>query len=352
LLKYDTGILSAATAFGKTVVGIHLIARRKTNTLILVHRRQLLDQWRARLTTFLDLKPSDIGQVGGGQWKPTGHIDVAMIQSLRKRGVVNDIVGNYGHLIIDECHHISARSFEIVTRQSPAKFVLGLSATVTRKDGHHPIILMNIGPIRYSVSPRSQAKKRPFSHRVIFKTTAFTLPEDNDGNPLPIQAIYSSLSTDPSRNQLIINDVVDAVKKGRSPVVLTERRNHLETLQALLLPVVQNVLVFQGGMGKKQRRVIEEKMKAIAEGQERVILATGRYLGEGFDDARLDTLFLTLPVSWKGVLIQYAGRLHRLHDRKKEVLIYDYVDRDIPMLERMYKKRRAGYHTMGYDCDL
>ena len=351
LLKYDSGILSAATAFGKTVIGIYILAKRKVNTLILVHRRQLMDQWIARVEMFLDINPADIGQIGGGKWKPTGKIDVAMIQSLSKKGEVNDIVGDYGHLIVDECHHISARSFEIVARQSKAKYMLGLSATVTRKDGHHPIIFMNIGPIRYSVSHRKQAKERPFSHKVIFKETDFKLPVDLvEKENLQIHEIYSALAGNDKRSQAIVNDVIKVVKNGRSPVVLTERREHLEKLESMLSSVIENVIVFKGGMGKKQRQSAMDKLNVITDNEERIILATGRYLGEGFDDARLDTLFLTMPVSWKGVLAQYAGRLHRLHDQKKEVVVYDYVDKGVPMLERMYKRRLTGYKTIGYEC--
>ncbi len=351
LLKYDSGILSAATAFGKTVIGINILAKRKVNTLILVHRRQLMDQWIARIEMFLDIDPADIGQIGGGKWKPTGKIDVAMIQSLSKKGVVNDIVGDYGHLIVDECHHISARSFEIVARQSKAKHMLGLSATVTRKDGHHPIIYMNIGPIRYSVSHRKQAKERPFSHKVIFKETDFKLPVDLVGKEnLQIHEIYSALAGDDTRSQAIVDDVNGVVKNGRSPVVLTERREHLKKLESLLSSIIENVIVFKGGMGKKQRRSAMDKLNEIADDEDRIILATGRYLGEGFDDARLDTLFLTMPVSWKGVLVQYAGRLHRLHDMKKEVIIYDYLDKGIPILERMHKRRLTGYKSIGYEC--
>ncbi|NHZ86148.1 MAG: DEAD/DEAH box helicase family protein [Planctomycetia bacterium] len=350
LLKHNNGVLSAATAFGKTVIGIYMLAKRKVNTLILVHRRQLMDQWIARIEMFLDIDPVDIGQIGGGKWKPTGKIDVAMIQSLSKKGEVNDIVGDYGHLIVDECHHISARSFEIVARQSKAKYILGLSATVTRKDGHHPIIFMNIGPIRYSVSHRKQAIERPFSHKVVFKETDFKMQLGSTRNNLQIHEIYSALSDNNNRNQLIVNDVINAVKNGRSPVVLTERREHLKRLESLLSSVIKNVIVFRGGMGKKQRRSTMEELQNITEDEERVILATGRYLGEGFDDARLDTLFLTMPVSWKGVLAQYAGRLHRLYDQKKEVVIYDYVDKSVPMLVRMYKRRLGGYGSIGYKC--
>lgn len=353
LLEYETGVLSASTAFGKTIIGIYLIAKRRVNTLILVHRRHLMDQWVARLSGFLSIDPKYIGQIGGGKHKPTGMIDVATIQSLSRKGVVDDIVGEYGHLIVDECHHISARSFEIVARQSKAKYVLGLSATVIRKDGHHPIIFMNIGPVRYRVDDRKQAQERPFTHHVIFRKTDYVLPKLlSEQSDLAIHEIYSSLLSDSNRNELIVRDIIEAVKERRSPVVLTERREHLELLEKHLSAEVKNVFMLKGGMGKKQIRLVLEKLACIPDDEPRVIISTGRYLGEGFDDERLDTLFLTLPVSWKGVLAQYAGRLHRLHDKKKEVIIYDYLDSGVVMLDRMYKRRLSGYRAIGYSLSL
>lgn len=350
LLRHDTGVLSASTAFGKTVAAAFLIAKRGVNTLVLVHRRQLLDQWIARLTTFLDIDPKKMGQIGGGKRKPTGIIDVAIIQSLSKKGIVDDIVGNYGHLVVDECHHVSARSFEIAARQSKAKYVTGLSATVVRKDGHHPIIFMNCGPIRYKVDDRKQAIKRPFTHKVVVRKTPFQLsPHLKMREPLAIHELYAALISDNKRNNMIVDDVVKTVRGGRSPVLLTERREHLDTFEALLSSKVENVFVMKGGMGKKQRQALSDRMQELEGEQERVILATGRYLGEGFDDARLDTLFLALPVSWKGVLAQYAGRLHRLHDSKKEVLVYDYVDMNVPVSARMYERRMSGYKAIGYE---
>jgi len=332
------------------VVASFLIAERRVSTLVMVHLRQLLDQWIARLTTFLDIDSKKIGQIGGGKRKPTGIIDVAIIQSLSKKGIVDDIVGDYGYLVVDECHHISARSFEITARQSKAKYVTGLSATVVRKDGHQPIIFMNCGPIRYKVDDRKQATKRPFTHKVIVRKTSFELPSHLEmKEPPAIHELYAALIRDEKRNDIIVDDVLQSVKAGRSPVILTERRGHLETLEALLTSRVENVFVMKGGMGKKQRLALSEKMQQLGENQERVILATGRYLGEGFDDARLDTLLLTLPVSWKGVLAQYAGRLHRLYDAKKEVIIYDYVDVHVPMAARMYERRMGGYKAIGYE---
>jgi superfamily II DNA or RNA helicase len=350
LLSHDTGVLSASTAFGKTVVASFLIAARRANTLVMVHRRQLLDQWIARLSMLLDIDPKKIGQIGGGKRKPTGIIDVAVIQSLSKKGIVDDIVGDYGHLVVDECHHVSARSFEIAARQSKAKYVTGLSATVVRKDGHHPIIFMNCGPIRYKVDDRKQADKRPFTHKVMVRKTLFELPPHLAiKESLPIYELYSALIADGTRNNMIIEELVASVRNGRSPLLLTERREHLDALEALLSSKVENVLVMKGGMGKKQRQLLSERMREIADYQERVILATGRYLGEGFDDDRLDTLFLALPVSWKGVLSQYTGRLHRLYDSKKEVIIYDYVDVNVPVAARMYERRMNGYRAIGYE---
>ncbi len=350
MLNSDTGVLSASTAFGKTVIAAYLIAKRGVNTLILVHRRQLLDQWVARLSSFLELDPKKIGQIGGGKRKPSGVIDVAIIQSLSRKGAVDDIVGEYGHLVVDECHHISARSFEIAIRQCKARYVTGLSATVIRKNGHHPIIFMNCGPVRYKVDDRKQADRRPFNHKVIVRSTNFQIPETLiNKESLMIHELYAALIVDEKRNQMIVEDVVKAVNEGRIPVVLTERREHLEKLKSLLSSRVENIFVMKGGMGKKQRKTLAEEMKAVDD--ERVILATGRYLGEGFDDPRLDTLFLTLPVSWKGTVAQYAGRLHRLHDMKTEVIIYDYADLNVPMLAKMYGRRVSGYKAIGYEIN-
>jgi superfamily II DNA or RNA helicase len=350
MLAHDSGVLSATTAFGKTVVALYMIAMRGVNTLILVHRRQLLDQWISRISSFLGIAADEIGQIGGGKRSPTGKIDVAIIQSLSKKDVVDDIVADYGHLVVDECHHLSARSFEIVARRCKAKYVTGLSATVTRKDGHHPIIFMNCGPVRYRVDDRTQTAARPFTHRVILRNTGFTLPDAlAETKDISIHDLYMALISDQSRNELIVYDVLRVVSEGRSPVLLTERTSHLEFLAARLSSQIRNVMVFKGGMGKKQRQQLTEKLASIPDDEERIILATGRYLGEGFDDARLDTLFLTLPVSWRGTITQYAGRLHRSHDMKKEVLIYDYADLNVPVLAKMYQRRCRGYKAIGYE---
>ncbi len=352
LLEHDTGVLAASTAFGKTVVAAYLIAKRSVNTLILVHLKELLYQWIARLNTFLDVSVDDIGQIGGGKRKPTGIIDVATIQSLGRKGVVDDIVAKYGYLIVDECHHISARSFEIVARQCKAKYVTGLSATVTRKDGHHPIIFMNCGPVRYKVDDKKQAATRPFAHKVIVRETNFRMPASFEADRYTaIQEIYKALLRSDERNQIIVAGVMNAIKNNRFPVILTERKEHLETLKSLLENKIQNLIVMKGGMGKKQRQAALNALESLPDHAEKALLATGRYLGEGFDDERLDTLFLTLPISWRGTLSQYAGRLHRIYDRKKEVVIYDYVDLDVPVLARMYERRIKGYRSIGYEIE-
>ncbi len=348
LLPHECGVLAAATAFGKTVVASRVLAARGRNTLILVHRRQLMDQWVARLSAFLEIEPKRIGTIGGGKKKPTGFIDVALIQSLVRKGEVSDVVANYGHLIVDECHHLPAVSFEAVARQSKARFVLGLSATVTRKDGHHPIVFMQCGPVRYRVDARKQAAVRPFAHKVVFRSTGFAAAEPATAGVARIQGLYGLMAKDSARNDLIFDDVLLALEAGRSPVILTERKDHLLYFADRLSNFAKNVIVFHGGMKAKAQKESERALKEVPDSEERVLLATGRYLGEGFDDARLDTLFLTMPISWRGLLSQYAGRLHRLHPTKRDVMIYDYVDAREPMLLSMSLKRRAGYRMLGY----
>lgn len=349
MLAYDTGVLSATTAFGKTVIAAWLIAQRGVNTLVLVHRRQLLEQWVERLSAFLDLPSKAIGRIGGGQRKPTGSLDVAIIQSLVRKGVVRDCVGDYGHLIVDECHHLSAQSFEQVVRRAKAKFVTGLSATVTRKDGHHPIIFMQCGPLRYRVDAKAQAAARPFQHTVLVRPTSFRpIGAANPDLRIQFQDLYRELIADDQRSQVICDEVVQAVREGRSPLVLTERNEHLDSLAAQLSSSIRHLVVLRGGVRPKETRAIIARLATIPEHEDRALLATGRYIGEGFDDARLDTLFLTLPVSWRGTIAQYVGRLHRLYHRKREVRVYDYADLNVPMLSRMFDRRCRGYEAVGY----
>ncbi len=353
MLAHENGVLAATTAFGKTVIGAWLIAQRGVNTLILVHRRQLLEQWVERLSTFLNVPPSAIGRIGGGRRKPRGTIDVALIQSLIRKGVVDDCVGEYGHLIVDECHHLSAQSFEQVARRARAQFVTGLSATVARKDGHHPIVFMQCGPVRYRVNAKAQAALRPFEHTMIVRPTGFHPkrgPEPDRRNEF--LSLAKELVDDEARNRLICDDVIRAVRDGRSPLILTERNRHIGLLADQLDGAVRHLVVLRGGMSRKQAEAVRERLAGIPPKEERVILATGKYVGEGFDDPRLDTLFVTLPISWRGTVAQYVGRLHRLHDAKREVRVYDYADLDVPMLSRMFDRRCRGYEAVGYTIVL
>lgn len=353
MLAHETGVLAATTAFGKTVVAAWLIARRGVNTLIVVHRQQLLQQWVERLSTFLGLPAKEIGQIGGGRKRITGTVDVAIIQSLVRKGVVNDIIANYGHLVVDECHHLSAHSFELVARRAKARYVAGLSATVTRKDGHHPIIFMQCGPVRHRVNAKAQAAARPFDHVMVVRPTNFRmigLPEDD--TRLEFQAVYKSLVADEARNQMICADVLEVVRSGRKPLVLTERTEHLEHFAAMLSPQIPQVITLRGGMGRKDLRQAMDRLNTTPEEEPCVLLATGRFVGEGFDHPRLDTLFVTLPVSWRGTIAQYVGRLHRLHEGKREVRVYDYADLNVPMLARMFDRRCEGYEVAGYVIQL
>jgi superfamily II DNA or RNA helicase len=345
LCAHDIGMFVAPPGVGKTVVGTFLVAARGCSTLVLVHRQPLLDQWLAQLSLFLGLEPRQIGQIGAGKKTGNGQLDVAMIQSLVRKDCVQDIVAHYGHVIVDECHHVPAVSFERVLAEVKARYVVGLTATPQRRDGHHPIMAMQLGPVRFAVDPKSQAAQRPFAHTLVVRETSF---KTSCEKPPSIQDLYAALAADARRNELILDDVIGALEQGRSPILLTERKDHLEYFAAQLSRIARHVVVLQGGISALARRDVKRQLAAIPDAEERLVLATGRYVGEGFDDARLDTLFLALPISWKGTLIQYAGRLHRLHPAKQEVRIFDYVDREVPVLLRMFQKRLRGYRSLGY----
>jgi len=349
IIGHDEGVLSAPTAFGKTVVAAWLIAKRKVNTLILVHRQQLLDQWRERLAVFLDVPTTSIGHIGGGKMHRTAGVDVAVVQSLHRKKEVKDFVAEYGQVIVDECHHISAFTFEQVLRNVKAKYVVGLTATPTRKDGHHPIIYMQCGPVRFKMSAKTMTESTPFEHKVTPRYTEFRVTAELA--EVTIQDVYNALINDVPRNEMIAADIVHAIGSGRCPLLLTGRTEHLQYFATKLASAAKHVFVLKGGMGTKQRRSTAEAMAAVPEEESRLILATGSYIGEGFDDARLDTLFLAMPISWKGTLQQYVGRLHRLHDDKRFVRVYDYVDHCIPMLARMYGRRLRGYNAIGYTVE-
>jgi len=345
LLSHDDGVFVAPPGAGKTVVGAYITAARGRNTLVLVHRKPILDQWVARLSSFLGVEPKEIGRIGGGKNAPNGRLDVAMIQSLVRKGEVSDLVAGYGHVIVDECHHLPAVSFERVLSEVKARYVTGLTATPYRRDGHQPIIHMQLGPVRFAYSRHRRTVERPFDQRLILRETDFDAGGLGDAG---IQEIYAALAADDDRNMLIFDDVLKSLEEGRSPILLTERKDHLDHLAERFRKFTRHLVVLKGGMTVRERKKAMEHLASIPDGEERLLLATGRYIGEGFDDARLDTLFLALPVSWKGTLVQYAGRLHRQRPDKWEVQIYDYVDRNVPMLARMFEKRMKGYRALGY----
>ncbi len=345
LLKHSIGVFVAPPGVGKTVLGIKLIAERKTNTLVLVHRKPLLDQWKTQISAFLGIPIKEIGHIGGGKDKATNIIDVAMIQSLEKQRNVDERIKGYGHIIVDECHHISAVSFERVLSEANPKYITGLTATPYRRDGHQPIIIMQCGPVRYKISSKAQTSEATFSQKLISKHTNFSYQwAEND----PVTVIWPALVTDEDRNRMICDDVIQNLRENRSPIILTERKEHLELLKELLQDSVKHLVVLHGGMRAPQRREMLSKLANVPADEERLILATGPYIGEGFDDPRLDTLFLVMPFSFKGKMVQYAGRLHRKYDGKTEVRIYDYVDHMVPVLQKMYKKRLRAYKTLGY----
>jgi superfamily II DNA or RNA helicase len=367
LLGHDMGVLCGTTAFGKTVVAIRLIAERKVNTLILVDRVSLVSQWEKRLTEFLTINETlpeadmngvkkrgrkkvktIIGQLGAGRDNLSGIIDIAVMQSLNRKGVVKECVKDYGMIIVDECHHVSAFSFEKILKSANAKYVYGLTATPGRKDGHHPIIFMQCGPIRYRDDAKKQAEKRPFEHYVIPRFTTLRVPLDKDEKNVSIQELYAEIVDCEMRNQLIIDDVVKNYESGRNSVVLTERTAHVELLAKRLSRRIPEVMSLTGGKGTKESREILQRITDTPADKQLTLVATGKYIGEGFDEPRLDTLFLTMPISWKGTLQQYAGRLHRLCTDKSEVQVYDYVDIHVRMLEKMYNKRLSGYASIGY----
>lgn len=362
MLLHDIGVLAVPTAFGKTVIAAYLIAQRKVNALILVHTQALLTQWQKALEQFLLLEAqppepqkghgrkrawSPIGTLGANRNDLHGSVDVAILQSCLDGDTVKDFMRKYGMVIVDECHHVSAVSFERILKQVNAKYVYGLTATPTRQDGQHPIIYMQCGPIRYRASAKAMAEKRPFSHVLIPRFTVYRSAADKT-----IAEHYKSLIENEPRNRLIAEDVASALRDGRTPFVLTERRDHVSTLCDSLRPHCKNVIALVGTASLKARREALDQLAAIPSSEPLVVVATGKYIGEGFDYPRLDTLFLALPISWKGTLAQYAGRLHRECEGKKEVRIYDYVDLHVPMLERMYQKRLKGYAAIGYHAQM
>jgi len=342
MTQHTTGILHAPTAFGKTVTAIGIINKRKVNTLILTHSRQLLDQWQERLKSFLS--DVEIGIIGGGKRKPTNQIDIATYQSFinKKDNSIDPLIQEYGQIIIDECHHISAPRFEMVLNEVRAKYVLGLTATPDRQDGHQKIIFMLAGPIRYKVKSNHAEK---FEQRVVVTQLYHQPPihlKNSEKRP-HISDVYRWLTEDIKRTQRIVDDIISKIVKGCHPLVLTERREHAELINQLLIKNKIQTVILRGAMRVKERKEANLKLSDT-----QVVVATGKYIGEGFDLPRLDTLFLALPIAWKGSLAQYVGRIHRDSEGKDQVTVFDYVDSSHPMLERMFRKREKGYKAMGY----
>jgi len=342
MLHHDAGVLCAPTAFGKTVTAAAMIARRGINTLVLVHRTELLKQWQERLQSFLGVDKGVVGSIGGGKAKPTGKIDIAVMQSLSRQGEINPLVENYGHVIVDECHHVGAVSFDAILKCVKAKYVLGLTATPIRRDGQQPIIFMQCGPIRYTAAkPASAPHDLEVVPNSLHKRIALPLEAG-------IQDVFRHLANDQDRTAAIAAEIESAFYQGRKVLVLTERTEHLDAILAALAGKVPSPFVLHGRMSKKQRATLITELGALPPDEPRVLLATGKLVGEGFDHPPLDTLVLAMPISWKGTLQQYAGRLHREHATKTDVRIIDFVDTGHPALLRMWDKRQRGYRAMGY----
>lgn len=351
LLEYETGILCAATGFGKTVIGANIISKLKTTTLIIVNRNNLLEQWKERLSYFLNINKKEIGQLGASKDKLNSKLDIASFQSLAKRDNLCDIVKNYGLVIVDECHHVAAFNFEKVLKAVRSKYVYGLTATPTRKDGWHKIIYMQCGEIRIRVSNHELKQNKNMEHIVIVKNTGYKYDynEEKDSK-IKISEILNDMSHNIFRNAMIVQDIKKCILDGRTPIVLTERLEHLEVLKKDIEKENMNVpvVVYKGAMSKKRTKEIQDIIsEADRNNNPRIIIATSSSVGEGYDDSRLDTLFLTMPVSWKGRIIQYVGRLHREHENKNKVVVYDYLD-DMKVLEKMYDRRLKGYKIAGY----
>ena len=360
LLPYTNGILHATTAFGKTVTAAAIIARKKVNTLILVHSKALLKQWHDRLTEFLNIDYpkheeknkrgrrkvfSPLGCFDSSGNTLHGIIDIALIQSCLDEDGVKPFLQDYGMVIVDECHHVSSITFEQVLMSIKTHTIYGLTATPIRKDGHQPIIFMQCGPIRFSTDVKSQIAKQSFDRFLIPRFTSYnSILEDR----LSIATLYKYLSEDEIRNNLIVEDICKAVNTGRTPIILTNRTAHVSVLAEKLKATIKNVISLTGAGTTREKREAMQRLQTIPDSEQLVIVATGKYIGEGFDYPRLDTLFLALPISWKGLLTQYAGRLHREYEGKKDVRIYDYIDIHEPICDSMYRKRLKGYAAIGY----
>ncbi len=347
MLKYDNGILCAPTGFGKTVIGCKLIAERKVNTLILVNKIQLLNQWKDRIKEFLDVK--EVGEISSKKKNITNVIDVVSVKSLWNNGNVLDIAKNYGMIIIDECHHTAAYTFEQAINTGNAKYVYGISATPERENGHTPIIKMQCGDIRYKVDSLTFNKKLNIPMKVIAKKSHLNFTNQNIDN-YELNEINDLIAKDIIRSENIIKDIKKEYDNGKNILVLTERLELMNYIYDKLSKYTNNIFKYYGGIGKKIIKSYMELNNQINENKDnKIIVATGSYIGEGFDDSKLDVLFLTMPISGQTRVTQYAGRLHRQDSNKKEILIYDYIDDNFSKTRNMFLKRKKTYEKLGYE---
>ena len=361
LLACNNGVLAATTAFGKTVAAIGMIARRKTNTLILVHSKALLEQWKEEIEKFLIISEpepaieeekgrrrrkvfSPVGLLDGSRNTLHGIIDIAVFNSALSEDGVKPFVRNYGMVIADECHHSGAIGYERVLKYLNARYVYGLSATPTRQDGMTPIVFMQCGPIRYKSDAKAQMSRQSFSRVLIPRFTPFRAIEEK-GNALQY---LGDLASDRARNELIVQDVVSELNEGRTPIILTKRKDHISILADMLAPFCRNVVQLIGTASAKEKRLAMGRLKSIPETEPLIVIATGKYVGEGFNYPRLDTLFIALPVAYPNIVQQYTGRLHRDYEGKTEVRVYDYIDIHVPVIANMYGKRLKCYAPIGY----
>ncbi len=365
LIKYDNGILHAATAFGKTVVSSAIIAQKKINTLIILESSALIEQWKEALEKFLNIneglptyetktgrvrkRKSLIGTLQGAHDSMTGIIDIAMAGSLCKKGKYHKMMNEYGLVLIDECHHSASETIANVLKEVKAKYVYGVTATPKRGDGLEKINYMLIGPIRYSYTAKEKAKEQGIQHLVYPRFTRTVPPRGVITDKMHPNEAYEIIHNNDVRDEQIIEDVKNCVAAGRTPVVLSRYKDHSEKFYERLKSYADHVFLMTGNNSKKEHRKILEQMHQVDKNESLILIATGSLVGEGFDFPRLDTLFMATPVSFRGVVEQYAGRLNRDYAGKENVIIYDYVDNHIPMFNNMYMKRLKAYKQIGYE---
>jgi superfamily II DNA or RNA helicase len=344
LTAYDDGVLVAPPGTGKTVIACALIAKRKLPTLVLAHSKPLLEQWRAQLTTLLGLPSKQIGQRGGGRRKLTGVIDLAMIQSLKAIDDLEAFFADYGLMVIDECHHLPAFSFEAAVRRAPTRHFLGLTATPYRRDGLQEIVTMQCGPIRHRIEGYA-SRPGDVELELAVRETQLAFA---DAGEKPIHEVFRLLVEDERRLDLVCDDVLAALAEGRRCLVLSQWKQHCHALRARLQSKAVSPLLLEGGIGKRARAALLAQIDSTSRSDPLVVVATGQYLGEGFDCPQLDTLFLAFPVSFKGRLVQYTGRLMRADDGKTSVRVYDYADLGVPVLRAMHMRRLKTYRALGF----